>query len=149
MEVNCKIIKDLVLEEISRLTGYVGKSSNEVDVDNIVITSDEDTLILSFYSEAIHDLYSVVRGPGRSMNDEEKETFYSFDMPPNFDINATNSIEKKMLSFVVNRICSKWFNISKKEDMIYYINESERNLGELRGLLGARCKPIRRTASPF
>ena len=144
MEVICKIRKDLVLEEISRLTGYTGKSSNEVDIDNVAVTADEEKLMSSFWSNAISELFGVVRRFKASKTCSENEVCYNFDMPPSFDLNTVDSIEDKMQSFAVNFMCSKWFNISKKEEVIYYRNEAERNAINIQSLLNTRCKPTKR-----
>ena len=144
MEVICRVRKDLVLEEISRLTGYTGKTSNEVDVDKISVTSDEGELMTSFWKATINELFSIVERFASTVDNKEDEASYNLNMPSNFDVKATSSIETTMQSFMVNLICSKWFNISKKEEVKYYTSEAERNSLNIRSLLNKRCKPTKK-----
>ena len=144
MEVICKIRKDLVLEEISRLTGYTGKTSNEVDIDNVAVTADEEKLIAPFWTNSVNKLFGVVRRFRVSVNNDADGISYNFDMPSSFDVKAISSIEETMQSFVVNSICSKWFNISKKEEVSYYISESERDSANIQLLLNKKCKPTKK-----
>lgn len=133
-----EISKKDVFDEVGLITSRTGQHSK--DVDRISATDDEINIMESFWDESLSELYDIVRRFS-SLSETESSASYSFSLPPNWNSDAGTSLSKCMRQFCINFICVKWFNVSKKDEVAYYISLCN-GLGEkMKRLLIERKKP--------
>lgn len=149
MNITSSISKSSVFAEVSKITGYTGKNvqgniENEKLFDLVAATTDEEDLLSTYWNDALETLFDSVKKYGASVSDTSSGRTFTFDLPSNFDSSGTSSIEKTMNLCVINWICAKWFNVSKKDEVEYYEREAGRLLNNLSRLLNARKKPIKK-----
>ena len=150
MEITSHINKSTVFAEVSKITGYTGKNlptneaENEKPFDLVAVTADEEDLLSTYWNDAVESLFDAVKRYGASISDTSSGRTFTFELPSNFDNTGVSSIEKTMNLYVVDWICGKWFNVSKKDEVAYYEREGLRLLNNLSRLLNARRKPTKK-----
>ena len=127
-----------VFDEVSLITSRTGQQSHSID--GVSATDDENNIIRSFWGDSLSELYDVVRRFA-SFSETANDASYSFALPSNWNEAALPALEKCMSQFCVNFICTKWFNVSKKDEVAFYAGICD-GLGEkMKRLLTERKKP--------
>lgn len=150
MEIISSIHRAKALEGVFKITGYTGKNiPEEKAFDSVVATTDEESLLADFWNDSISDLLCELKRYKPVMEEKEGGVTFKFELPESFDSNGVACIENSLCSYVVNRICAKWFYITKKDEVAYYERECANLLIRIGRLLNARCTAVRRKQSSF
>lgn len=150
MEILSNINQSEVFEGVFKITGYTGKNiPEEKAFDSVVATTDEESLLADFWNDTISELLCELKRYKPVLEEKEEGATFKFELPESFDSNGVSCIENSLCSYVVNRICAKWFYISKKDEVAYYERECANLLVRIGRLLNARCTSVRRKQSPF
>lgn len=145
ISISCNINKIEVVLEVSKITGYTGKNiKEESSFDLIATTEDESSMLDTFWNDSIAYLFDSVKKYNSTILEDSDGVNISFELPSSFDKNLTKSIQKTLSFFVINWMCSKWFNLSKKDEVSYYVKECERILVNISRLMNARNKPVKK-----
>lgn len=133
--------KTSIYDEVMDITGYTGKNTG--DIDKIAATEDEINILDRFWNDAISSVFDIIRRNSTMVDDTTKVT-YSLSLPSNFNINTEAPLKKNIQMYIVNFVCAKWFNITKKDEVKDYdaicINIAEK----ISKLIMERTKPVRR-----
>lgn len=138
MEVTITLDKNKVMEEVYKITGYTGAKTDGEVMDKISSTEDDLRLLDSYYNEAVGSLSEIIANFGAVINSEVK-----LALPVNWDASAKNSVETNLANYLVNYVCVKWFNLTKKDDMAYYTELVSALSQSIITLLCKRTKPKR------
>lgn len=145
INISCNINKNEVILEVSKITGYTGKNAKEEGVFGLIAaTEDESSMLDTFWNDSIAYLFDSVKKYNSTILEDSDGVNISFELPSSFDKNLAKSIQKTLSFFVVNWMCSKWFNLSKKDEVSYYVKECERLLINISRLMNTRNKPIKK-----
>ena len=122
------INKASVFESISKITGFIGKNT-ENGLDRIAVTEDERNIIddlVSMYHPAL------------------KDDGITIETPPNFDKTASEALQSEMEMYIINQACCNWFFIAKEEkDAEKYSEYAKNNILNINLLLSRRTRPQR------
>lgn len=138
------ITKANVMSEVYKITGYTAKGSEqEVEPDKVAATEDEIKLLESYYGEAITGMTDIVSNNGYLKSDDSTSCIFNISMPSNWNVNLLSALEKNMNQFMMNFICGRWFNISKKNEVNFYTSLSVEMKNKIIRILNERIKPTR------
>lgn len=132
------ISKANIFDEVSLITSRTGQHAK--DIDGVSATDDEQNIIKSFWSDSLSELYDFVRRFA-SLSETDTEATYKFSLPTNWNEEVGPVLKMCMNQFCVNYICAKWFNVSKKDEVEYYLKVCSGLGDKIKRLITERKKP--------
>jgi hypothetical protein len=126
-----------VLTMVYKVTGYTGKKGG--DIDKIGSTADDDNVLSDFMEEAISEVSAIASNYVSSASTSS----ITVEMPPLWDTRTSGALDKAVQNYIANYICSRWFQLSNKEEVKYYAALCDNNEVVIRRCLVARKKPTR------
>ena len=124
MDISISINEDSVYNDVYVVTGHTAKALDQMD--KVSATEDESNVLSPFLLEASGEAISV-----------------DLSLPSNWKQNAKSALEKAMHNFLVNGVCAKWFAISNREDVKFYMDKQSVNASNIIKLLCERTRPTR------
>jgi hypothetical protein len=112
------ILQSDIMPEVYKITGYTGRNAGETD--KVSSTEDESNILLSYWGEAVSGLSEVITRHGYLQTDGTDKAIFAFNLPSSWNTNVLASLTRCMNQYVVNFICKRWFNLSKKDEVAYY-----------------------------
>lgn len=138
------ITKANIMSEVYKITGYTAKDSErELEPDKVTATEDEIKLLESYYGEAVTGMTDIISNHGYLKTDDATSCVFSLSMPSNWNNNLSSALDKNVSQYMVNFICGRWFNISKKEEVNFYTSLGVEMKLKVAKILNERTKPIR------
>ena len=133
------INKASVFESISKITGFIGKNT-ENGLDRIAVTEDERNIIDDLISSSIRSMTAFVSMDHPALKDDG----ITIETPPNFDKTASKALQSEMEMYIINQACYNWFFIAKEEkDAEKYSEYAKNNILNINLLLSRRTRPQR------
>ena len=133
------INKASVFESISKITGFIGKNT-ENGLDRIAVTEDERNIIDDLISSSIISMTAFVSMYHPALKDDG----ITIETPPNFDKTASEALQSEMEMYIINQSCFNWFFIANEEkDAEKYSEYAKNNILNINLLLSRRTRPQR------
>lgn len=133
------INKASVFESISKITGFIGKNT-ENGLDRIAVTEDERNIIDDLISSSIISMTAFVSMYHPVLKDDG----ITIETPPNFDKTASEALQSEMETYIINQSCCNWFHVAREEkDAEKYSEYAKNNILNINLLLSRRTRPQR------
>ncbi len=146
-EIELKVIKSRVYDEISKTTSYTGKKKAEdANAYSRIFTTEADQELLErFWDESKNIICNKLKK--LLLQEEENTGTYSLRLgvSNSFDEELTESIERSMFSYFVMSITSKWYGFTNKEESNEYMKESSVYIEDIMRKVLYKKKPTRPT----
>ena len=140
MDISISINEDSVYNDVYVVTGHTAKALDQMD--KVSATEDESNVLSPFLLEASSELSEVISAYG-SLSYSGEAISVDLSLPSNWKQNAKSALEKAMHNFLVNGVCAKWFAISNREDVKFYMDKQSVNASNIIKLLCERTRPTR------
>lgn len=126
-----------VLTMVYKVTGYTGKKVG--DIDKISSTADDDKVLTDFRDEAVSEVAAIASSYISTMSSDN----IVLCMPSLWDEKTGDALDKAVQNYIANYTCSRWFQLSQKDDVKYYAGLCDNNEIVIRRCLTARKRPGR------
>lgn len=140
MDVSVEIKNNDVLQNVYIVSGHTGKAMESMD--KVSATEDETNVLEPFLVEAASELGDIVSSYGTLSYDADAITV-NFVLPANWKSAAKPALEKALHNYLANSVCQRWFAMTNKEDVKYYVDKVAVNATNIIKLLCERTRPTR------
>ncbi len=162
-KITINILKSSLLNEIGKLTAYVGaKNTDEKGVntyDQVFTTNDDSILLERFWRESKSDItnklsrYIIVPEEAITITDDdvdpEEQFQLTISLPENYNTSLLAPLNDEIYNYMANMIVSRWFGITNRGDEERYLNYASRSLEKIHSYLLRRNSLLIRKLSPF
>ena len=146
MEINLKVSKEAVYEEVSQTTSYTGAKMDDEHAYERIFTTDEDkTMLERFWSECKNTLCNSLKKVLVGEDETDGEWVLTLGVSTAFDENLTASMERSLFSFFVMNITAKWYTFTNKAEATGYATEAATYIEDIMRKAFFKKKPTRPT----
>ncbi len=143
MDITLSISKSSVMNEVAKLTSYIGMKITIQDgsnaYDQVFTTNDDYALLEKYWREAANATTGNLRRFIKTVSDtpppssvDLTEVFsVTLAMPDRYDDNQTGTVQASLFNYFVNSITSKWLGVAYKTDAEYYEKAATANMKEI------------------
>jgi hypothetical protein len=155
MDITLSVAKSSVMNEVAKLTSYIGAKITTADgsnaYDQVFTTNDDYAMLEKYWREAANAttgnlrrfIKTVSPAPQGSLVDLEEVFELVLDMPARYDGSQTLTIQSALFSYFTNFITGKWLTLAYKTDAEYYEKCSVANMTEILLKIFHKTKPTR------
>lgn len=155
MDITLSITKSSVMNEVAKLTSYIGAKILTDDggnaYDQVFTTNDDYAMLEKYWREAANATAGNLRRFIKTMSpasqgslvDLEEVFELVLDMPSRYDGSQTETIQSALFNYFINFITSRWLALTYKTDAEYYEKCSVSNMTEILLKLFHKTKPTR------
>lgn len=143
MDITLSITKSSVMNEVAKLTSYIGAKILTEDggnaYDQVFTTNDDYAMLEKYWREAINATTTNLRrfvseisglSQGSEVNKEEV-LILTLKMPSRYDSALTSTVQSTLFNYFVNFITAKWLGLAYKDDAEYYDLYAAGNMSEI------------------
>lgn len=146
MEIELRVNKESVLNEVSQTTSYAGAKMEDEHAYERIFTTDEDKSMLErFWSESKNMVCSSLKKVLQSETEEGGEYMVELSLSAAFDESLRESMERSLFSFFVMNIASKWYTFTNKSEATGYASEAATYMEDVKQKALYKKKPVRPT----
>ena len=143
MDITLSIPKSSVMNEVAKLTSYIGAKIITEDggnaYDQVFTTNDDYAMLEKYWREAITATTGNLRKfiktisavPQGSIVDKEEVFEITLKMPARYDDIQTGAIQSALFSYFVNSITSKWLSLTHKSEVELYDAYATANMKDI------------------
>lgn len=163
MNITINILKSSMLNEVGKLTAYVGaKNTDEKGVntyDKVFATNDDAVLLERFWREAKSDItdklsrHIITPEKPITITDDDVDTTEQYQielhLPDNYNTAMIAPLNDEIYNYMANTIISKWFGITNRGDEERYSSYAANSLAKIHSYLLRRNTLLTRKPHPF
>ena len=147
MRVTYTVEKDDVLNEVRRLTHYIGsRKTTGADgiYENVSATESDSDMMEQFWKAACSAATDELKHFSKRVDAEEDSDYeVVMEMSSLYDTNMNESIEDSLKNFFINIITSKWLNVASPDIAKTYAEEALGYMSDVDKKMYHRVRPKR------
>jgi len=160
MEIELKVNKLQVFDEVAKTTAYVGHKmppAEGTDPYTTIFTTDEDQEMLErYWNEAANSATDTLKEYVSALSewsqphgtDPTNDYEVTLDMTSNWDARLATTIQSSLFSYFVNYVCAKWFMLTNKSEAEGYTALATGHMDDIISKLYHRVRPQRPNDTP-
>lgn len=140
--------KAAVLNEVARLTAYVGAKTQTEDTGTayarIFATDDDRELLERFWTEGCNTVIDLLKKYMLKASPHTDEVWrLDLELPGTYNRGLTPAVQSALASFMVHRLASGWFGITKKDEAEPHARAAAEHADEMMRMIYHRRPPVR------
>lgn len=163
MNITINILKSSLLNEVGKLTAYVGaKNTDEQGAntyDRVFTTNDDAVLLERFWRESKSDItdklsrYIITSEDPITVTDDNVDLAEQYQielsLPDNYNTAMLSPLNDEIYNYMANIIVSKWVGITNRADEERYLSYASNSLAKIHSYLLRRKTLLTRKLHPF
>ena len=149
------------IELVAYAVGETVKSEDERESSVVIDICDDGKVdkVTMCLNKAWGELLNDMTGYTKIETDEDINTDNTFVspeeylvcicVPDSFSKLNVEAVKNAMHAYLVNKVLSGWFAVTKKDEVAYYESEALAEIAKVKRFLNMRVKPIRIKMHPF
>lgn len=157
IEVNIRILRSTVLEEVRKTTAYIGSKAISAEdpgaFGRVAAVEANDEQLDRYFSEACADaklamVHWIIYANWQTVPRPSDTDYLSIllKLPDNWEKSLESAVREQLLSHLVNGVVWRWLLQTKKEDAQAYAAQSQAAMLAIKQILLTRRRPTRRAA---
>lgn len=126
MDIELKVNKEAVYDEVAKTTEYTGAKMDDEHAYEVMSITEEDYAMLErFWNECKNMVCNSMKKVLVSENEtDEGEYVLKLGVSSAFDNSLTESMQRSLFSFFVMNITAKWYTFANKSEATGYATEA-------------------------
>lgn len=147
MDIELKVNKEAVYDEVAKTTEYTGaKMDDEHAYEAMSITEEDYAMLERFWNECKVLVCGSLKKVLVSENEtDEGEYKLTLGLSSAFDGSLTESMQRSLFSFFVMNITAKWYTFTNKSEATGYATEAATYIEDIRRKAFYKKRPARPT----